>query len=71
METMYSVGSTPVVVLPMEEEVERGREYISRGWCLLEFSLALSFGNIANAEVHPEVRRLSESVTAMKGNTVA
>ncbi|CAK0843226.1 unnamed protein product [Prorocentrum cordatum] len=70
MEEIYSVGRTPVIVLPMEDLVETGREYISRGWCFLEFCLAMSFDNIANAEVHEPVRRLIGDVKNMKGDTV-
>eukprot|EP00959_Pyramimonas_sp_CCMP1952_P064732 1351425-Pyramimonas_sp.AAC.1 len=31
MEQIYSIGNTPVIVLPMDSCVETGREYISRG----------------------------------------
>merc|ERR1719189_2788659 len=67
---MYSIGKIPVVVLPMEKVVEEGREYISRGWCLLEFCLALSFDNIANAEIHPPVSRLIDEMKAYRADTV-
>ncbi|CAK0897044.1 unnamed protein product [Prorocentrum cordatum] len=70
MEQIYSVGKTPVIVLPMDNLVETGKEYISRGWCFLEFCLAMSFDNIANAEVHEPVRRLIVDVRNMKGDTV-
>eukprot|EP00959_Pyramimonas_sp_CCMP1952_P394706 8269849-Pyramimonas_sp.AAC.1 len=58
MEQIYSIGKTQVIVLPMDTAVEKGREYISRGWCFLEFCLSMSFGNIANAGIHEPVRRL-------------
>ncbi|CAK0883545.1 unnamed protein product [Prorocentrum cordatum] len=70
MEQIYSIGKTRVIVLPMGSAVERGREYISRGWCFLEFCLAMSFGNIANAEIHEPVRRLVEDVQAKDGDTI-
>ncbi|CAK0806810.1 unnamed protein product, partial [Prorocentrum cordatum] len=37
MEMIYSVGNTPVIVLPMNDEVAAGTEYFSRGWCFFEF----------------------------------
>ncbi|CAK0882362.1 unnamed protein product, partial [Prorocentrum cordatum] len=70
MELIYSVGKTPVIVLPMGSSVETGREYISRGWCFLEFCLSMSFDNIANADIHYPVRCLMADVKNMKGDTV-
>merc|ERR1711920_427902 len=70
MEQVYSVGATPVIVLPMDGAVDEGREYISRGWCFLEFCLALSFGNVANAHIHPPVQHLVDGVKARRGDTV-
>ncbi|CAK0825294.1 unnamed protein product [Prorocentrum cordatum] len=70
MELIYSIGKTPVIVLPMDGAVERGREYISRGWCFLEFCLAMSFDNIANAEIHEPARRLVDDVKRLDGHTV-
>jgi hypothetical protein len=70
VETIFSVANIPVIVLPMENEVDDGRDYISRGWCFFEFCLALSFGTIANAHIYPEVQRLQEMVADMGGNTI-
>ena len=70
MESLYSFGCVPVVVLPMEECTEPGKGYISRGWCFLEFCLALSFGNLANAEVHAPVAALEAEVRGLRGDTV-
>ena len=70
MEQIYSIGKTPVIVLPMNGDVDIGREYISRGWCLLEFCLSMGFDNIANATIHEPVRRLTEYVEAMNGHTI-
>ena len=70
MEQIYSIGKTPVIVLPMNGDVDIGREYISRGWCLLEFCLSMGFDNIANAAIHEPVRRLTEYVEAMNGHTI-
>merc|ERR1719188_2816996 len=64
------MGTTPVLVLPMGHIVEQGREYIARGWCFLEFCLALSFGNIANMEIHNPVKRLRDEVSRLQGDTV-
>ena len=70
MEQIYSVGKTGVIVLPVDDLVEQGREYISRGWCFLEFCLAMSFHNIANAGVHEPVQRLFDRVEELHGDTV-
>ncbi|CAK0886634.1 unnamed protein product [Prorocentrum cordatum] len=70
MEQIYSIGKTPVIVLPMDGDVDAGREYISRGWCLLEFCLSMGFDNISNAAIHEPVRRLREHVESMNGHTV-
>lgn len=70
MEQLYSVSSTPVIVLPMEEYTDDDRSYISRGWCLLEFCLALIFGNIANADVLSEVSELRGSAYSQRAHTV-
>ncbi|CAK0897295.1 unnamed protein product, partial [Prorocentrum cordatum] len=70
MEQVYSTGSIRVIVLPMDSSVEAGREYIKRGWCFLEFCLALSFGNICNAEIAEPVALLAEEVKSKRANTV-
>ena len=70
MEQIYSIGKTPVIVLPMNGDVDIGREYISRGWCLLEFCLSMSFDNIANAGIHEPVRSLMKQMKDLKGDTV-
>lgn len=70
MEQIFSVGKTPVIVLPMDGVVEKGREYMSRGWCLLEFCLAMSFENIGNAGIHEPVRRQMVDTKYMNGDTV-
>ena len=70
MEQMYSIGKTRVIVLPADDLVEEGREYISRGWCFLEFCLAMSFHNIANAGVNEPVQRLIDRVEELHGDTV-
>ena len=70
MEQIYSIGKTNVIVLPMDGDVDTGREYISRGWCLLEFCLSMSFDNISNAEIHQPVRRLMEYVEGMDAHKV-
>lgn len=70
MGTIYSIANVPVIILPMENEVDAGRDYISRGWCFLEYSLALSFGTIANAEFSPEVQRLKDIVVDMDVTTI-
>ncbi|CAK0876251.1 unnamed protein product [Prorocentrum cordatum] len=70
MEQIYSIGKTPVIVLPMDGDVDAGREYISRGWCLLEFCLSMGFDNISNAAIHEPVRRLREHVESLNGHTV-
>ena len=70
MEQIYSIGKTPVIVLPMNGDVDIGREYISRGCCLLEFCLSMVFDNITNATIHEPVRRLTEYVEAMNGHTI-
>jgi hypothetical protein len=70
IESIFSVANIPVIVLPMENEVDAGREYISRGWCFFEFCVALSFGTLANDHIYPEVQRLQEIVEDMGGNTI-
>ena len=70
MEQIYSIGKTRVIVLPVDDLVEEGREYISRGWCFLEFCLATSFQNIANAGMHEPVQRLIYRVKELHGDTV-
>jgi hypothetical protein len=70
MELLYSFGSTPVIVLPMDECTTADRRYISRGWCFLEICLALSFGNIVNVELHPPVKLLVEDAIEKEADTV-
>merc|ERR1740121_1717822 len=70
MELLYSAGCTPVIVLPMEECIPADRSYISRGWCFLEFSLALSFNNIVNADLIPYVRVLCDGALEEETDTV-
>merc|ERR1711966_278164 len=69
MELIYSMGGTPVIVLPMDDAVSEGTEYISRGWCFFEFCLAFSFGNIINADILPTVRRLYDHVSELQADT--
>ncbi|CAK0849703.1 unnamed protein product [Prorocentrum cordatum] len=69
MELLYSASHTPVIVLPMDECVPAGMEYISRGWCFLELCIAHSFGNIANADMC-DVKLLCEKVRSEGCNTV-
>ncbi|CAK0792697.1 unnamed protein product [Prorocentrum cordatum] len=68
MSMVYSTSSVPVVVLPMEGLSERS--YIDRGWCYLEFCLALSFGIICNEEIHVSVKRLCREAYVQQANTV-
>ncbi|CAK0904973.1 unnamed protein product [Prorocentrum cordatum] len=70
MELLYSMGNTPVIVLPMDDEVAAGTAYFSRGWCFFEFALAFSFGNIANAEIHPPVDQMRKRAADLKLDTV-
>jgi len=70
-EVMYSVSSTPVIVLPMSECLDEGSSpYINRGWCYFEFCLSLSFENIINANTLQSVRKLCDDVNAEEGDTV-
>merc|ERR1719188_452200 len=72
MHLLFSVGNTPVIVLPMENECAAGsRNYFSRGWCFLEFSLALSFENIANAGIHARARELCDLAKREGSHTVS
>ncbi|CAK0808118.1 unnamed protein product [Prorocentrum cordatum] len=68
MSMMFSTSSVPVVVLPMEGLSERA--YIDRGWCYLEFCLALSFGIICNEEIHVSVKKLCKKAYVQQANTV-
>ena len=70
MEMLYSVGGIPVIVLPAGGSTAQGHDYLSRGWCFLEFCLAFSFGNIANAEIDPAVETLCDTVRDLKADTV-
>ncbi|CAK0802715.1 unnamed protein product, partial [Prorocentrum cordatum] len=70
MELMYSMGNTPVIVLPMDDEVAADTGYFSRGWCFFEFALAFSFGNIANAEVHAPLWKMRKRAADLKLDTV-
>jgi len=70
MELLYSMSNTPVIVLPMNDEVAAGKEYLSRGWCFFEFCLAFSFGNIANAGIDPAVDKMCKKVAELRADTV-
>ncbi|CAK0897524.1 unnamed protein product [Prorocentrum cordatum] len=69
-EKLYSVAGVRVIVLPMSGRLAAGQDYMSRGWCFLEFCLAYSFGNIGNREVDPDVERLCGIASDLKANTV-
>jgi len=70
MELMYSMGNTPVIVLPMDDELDTGHEYLARGWCFFEFSLAFSFGTIGNADFHAPVNTMLTRAADLKVDTV-
>ncbi|CAK0809343.1 unnamed protein product, partial [Prorocentrum cordatum] len=70
MELIYSMSNTPVIMFPMDGEVAAGSEYPSRGWCFFEFCLALSFGNIANAAIHPPVGQMCRKGASLRVDTV-
>mmetsp|Transcript_128579 Transcript_128579/g.344961 ORF Transcript_128579/g.344961 Transcript_128579/m.344961 type:complete len:90 (-) Transcript_128579:203-472(-) len=54
----------------MSGRMAAGQDYMSRGWCLLEFCLACSFGSVDNREVDPDVERLCGIASDLKANTV-
>lgn len=62
MQFIYSVGKTPVIVLPMDELLPSGQTYITRGWCFFEFCLAVSFGNVVKCKNIGEVEILAKQV---------
>ncbi|CAK0886750.1 unnamed protein product, partial [Prorocentrum cordatum] len=71
MELLYSVAKVPVIVLPMDDAfADANFQYISRGWCFFEFSLAFSFGNIANAEIHIPVGQMIKKAAELNLDTV-
>ncbi|CAK0891489.1 unnamed protein product [Prorocentrum cordatum] len=70
MELLFSVSNVLVLVLPMDDYVERGKEYITRSWCFLELCLAVSFHNIANAAIHEQARKAVLRVKYLRGHTV-
>ncbi|CAK0901853.1 unnamed protein product [Prorocentrum cordatum] len=70
MELMYSVCSTAVILLPMDDEVTADKEYLSRGWCFFEFCIAFSSGNLANASVLPPEEQMCKKVAELKADTV-
>ncbi|CAK0833652.1 unnamed protein product [Prorocentrum cordatum] len=70
MELMYSMSNAAVIVLPMDDEVAAGEDYFSRGWCFFEFCIAFSFGNIANASIHPPVETLCRKAAELKVDMV-
>ena len=70
MELIYSMGNTPVIVLAMDDEVVAGTEYFSRGWCFFEFSLAFSFDNITNADIHSPLWKMYERAVELEVDTV-
>ena len=70
MELIYSMSHTPVIVLPMDDKVAPGTEYLSRGWRFFEFCLTFSFGNIRNADIHPPVEEMRRKVAELRSDTV-
>jgi len=73
MHFIYSLASIPVIVLIIEGDFGEFppsftlnlSDYISRGWCFLEFCLALAFSNIVNIAVHEGVKKLCDDVKAV------
>mmetsp|Transcript_10332 Transcript_10332/g.27436 ORF Transcript_10332/g.27436 Transcript_10332/m.27436 type:complete len:173 (+) Transcript_10332:2-520(+) len=71
MELLYSVAKVPVIVLPMDDAfADANFQYISRGWCFFEFSLAFSFGTIGNADFHAPVNTMLTRAADLKVDTV-
>jgi hypothetical protein len=68
LELLFSTGSNPIIVLPMDDLVEPGTEYVKRCWCLLEICLGLSFGNISN-EAHDPVGRMCKRLRELEADT--
>ena len=70
MELLYSMGQTPVIILPVDGHIGTGKQYMARGWCFLELCLAVSFANVINSDLDPTVKLLCERVRDQEAHTV-
>ncbi|CAK0832440.1 unnamed protein product [Prorocentrum cordatum] len=65
-----SSGSSSLSTRSVARELSMSNKYLSRGWCFFELCLAFAYGNIANAQIDPNVQDLVHTVKRLNADSV-